>query len=151
MGAIVIRREYTNEFRPEVTSWLLGNVGDRISLEIDVEISISVDSGFSNPFESDGSSQLTRSTGSFLDDGFFVGSNVSWSGTASGTPFTGSGVITTLTPNVMRLGSITGTFPSAGDYPFNDGTTVNLSMNIQSTDNVQGAVSYTHLTLPTKA
>ncbi len=138
MGAIVTRREYTNEFRPEVTSWLLGNVGDRISLEIDVEISISVDSGFSNPFESDGASQLTRSTGSFLDDGFFVGSNVSWSGTASGTPFTGSGVITTLTPTVMRLGSITGTFPSAGDYPFNDGTTVNLSMNIQSTDNVQG-------------
>ena len=138
MGAIVTRREYTNEFRPEVTSWLLGNVGDRISLEIDVEISISVDSGFSNPFESDGASQLTRSTGSFLDDGFFVGSNVSWSGTASGTPFNGSGVITTLTPTVMRLGSITGTFPSVGDYPFNDGTTVNLSMNIQSTDNVQG-------------
>ena len=138
MGAIITRRDYTNEFRPEVTSWLLGNVGDRISLEIDVEISISVDSGFSNPFESDGASQLTRSTGSFLDDGFFVGSNVSWSGTASGSAFSGSGVITTLTPTVMRLGSITGTFPSAGDYPFNDGTTVNLSMNIQSTDNVQG-------------
>ena len=79
MGAIITRREYTNEFRSEVTSWLLGNVGDRISLELDVEISISVDSGFSNPFESDGATQLTRSTGSFLDDGFFVGSNVSWS------------------------------------------------------------------------
>ena len=138
MGAIVTRREYTNEFRPEVTSWLLGNVGDRITLEIDVEISISVDSGFSSPFESNGSNQITRTTGSFLDDGFFVGSNVSWSGTASGTPFTGSGVITTLTPTVMRLGSITGTFPGSGDYPYNDGTTVNLSMNIQSTDNVQG-------------
>jgi len=138
MGAIITRREYTNEFRPEVTSWLLGNVGDRISLELDVEISISVDSGFSNPFESDGATQLTRSTGSFLDDGFFVGSNVSWSGTASGSAFTGSGVIATLTPTVMRLGSITGTFPSVGDYPFNDGTTVNLTMNIQSTDNVQG-------------
>ena len=138
MGAIVTRREYTNEFRPEVTSWLLGNVGDRITLEIDVEISINVDSTYSNPFNSNGSNQITRSTGSFLDDGFFVGSNVSWSGTGSGTPFTGSGVISTLTPTTMRLSSITGSFPGSGDYPFNDGTTVNLSMNIQSTDNVQG-------------
>ena len=138
MGAIITRREYTNEFRPEVTSWLLGNVGDRITLEIDVEISINVDSTYSNPFNSNGSNQITRSTGSFLDDGFFVGSNVSWSGTGSGTPFSGSGVISTLTPTTMRLSSITGTFPGSGDYPFNDGTTVNLSMNIQSTDNVQG-------------
>ena len=138
MGAIVTRREYTNEFRPEVTSWLLGNVGDRISLEIDVEIEISVDSSFSSPFDSDGSTQLTRLNGSFLDDGFFVGSNISWSGTATGTPFSGSGVITMLTPNVMRLGSITGTFPPSGTHPFNDGTTVNSAMNIQSTDNVQG-------------
>lgn len=138
MGAIVTRREYTNEFRPEVTSWLLGNVGDRITLEIDVEISINVDSTFSNPFNSNGSNQITRLTGSFLDDGFFVGSNVSWSGTASGSAFSGSGVISTLTPTTMRLSSITGSFPGSGDYPFNDGTTVNLSMNIQSTDNVQG-------------
>jgi len=138
MGAIITRREYTNEFRPEVTSWLLGNVGDRITLEIDVEISINVDSTYSNPFNSNGSNQITRSTGSFLDDGFFVGSNVSWYGTGSGTPFSGSGVISTLTPTTMRLSSITGTFPGSGDYPFNDGTTVNLSMNIQSTDNVQG-------------
>ena len=50
MGAIITRREYTNEFRPEVTSWLLGNVGDKISLELDVEISISVDSTLSNYF-----------------------------------------------------------------------------------------------------
>ena len=128
MGAIVTRREYTNEFRPEVTSWLLGNVGDRITLEIDVEISINVDSTYSNPFNSNGSNQITRLTGSFLDDGFFVGSNVSWSGTASGSAFSGSGVISTLTPTTMRLSSITGSFPGSGDYPFNDGTTVNLSL-----------------------
>ena len=69
MGAIITRREYTNEFRPEVTSWLLGNVGDKISLELDVEISISVDSTLSNPFDSNGSNQIIRSTGSFLEDG----------------------------------------------------------------------------------
>ena len=71
MGAIITRREYTNEFRPEVTSWLLGNVGDKISLELDVEISISVDSTLSNPFDSNGSNQIIRSTGSFLGRRFF--------------------------------------------------------------------------------
>ena len=138
MGAIVTRREYTNEFRPEVTSWLLGNVGDRISLEIDVEIQISFISSFSNPIESDGSNQLTRSTGSFLDDGFFVGSNISFVGSENGSSFAGTGVVTMLTPTVMRLGSIVGTFPGSGDYPFNDGTVENSDITIVSTDNVAG-------------
>ena len=78
MGAIITRREYSNEFRPEKTSWLLGNVGDRITLEIDIEIEVSFNSSFSNPMESNGTEQLTRLTGSFLDDGFFIGSNISW-------------------------------------------------------------------------
>ena len=138
MGATITRREYTNEFRPEVTSWLLGNVGDRIALELDVEIEIATDSSPSVVFTSNGSNQIERSSGSFLLDGFFVGCNVSFSGTASGSGFTGSGTITTLTPTVMRLSSITGTFPVSGDYPFTDGTTTNSSMNIQSNDNVQG-------------
>jgi len=138
MGAIITRREYANEFRSEKTSWLLGNVGDRISLEIDVEISISVDSSFSNPFNSNGSNQISRSTGSFLDDGFFVGCDIEWSGITSGSSFTGSARITTLTPTVMRLSLINGTFPSSGDYPFNDGSTVNSTINIFSVNNVEG-------------
>lgn len=136
MGAIITRREYTNEFRPENTSWLLGNVGDRITLEIDVEIEISFNSSFSNPIESNGTEQLTRLTGSFLDDGFFIGSNISWD--YGGT--TGAGVVTVLTPTTMRVGSITGTFPVLGVYPFNDGTTVNPTISIESTDNVEGVV-----------
>ena len=138
MGAIITRREYTNEFRPEVTSWLLGNVGDRITLELDVEVSISFISGFSNPIESNGSNQFTRSTGSFLDDGFFVGANVGFAGSNNGTPFAGTAVITMMTPTIVRLGSIVGTFPSSGDYPFNDGTVENSSIQFQSTDNVSG-------------
>ena len=138
MGAIITRREYTNEFRPEVTSWLLGNVGDKISLELDVEISISVDSTLSNPFDSNGSNQIIRSTGSFLEDGFFIGSTVYWLGTNSGTVFNGVGVVTTLTPNTMRVNLTSGTFAPAGDYPFNNGTTENLTLNIYALDNVQG-------------
>ena len=139
MGAIITRREYSNEFRPEKTSWLLGNVGDRITLEIDVEIEVSFNSSFSNPMESNGTEQLSRLTGSFLDDGFFIGSNISWN--YGGT--TGTGVVTVLTPTTMRVGSITGTFPIAGTYPFNDGTTVNPIISIESTDNVQGvALNY---------
>ena len=136
MGAIIIRREYSNEFRAEKTSWLLGNVGDRITLELDIEIEVSFNSSFSNPIESNGTNQLTRLSGSFLDDGFFVGSNISFN--YGGT--TGTGVVTVLTPTTMRVGSITGTFPVSGTYPFNDGTTVNPIFSIESTDNVQGVV-----------
>ena len=136
MGAIITRREYSNEFRAEKTSWLLGNVGDRITLELDIEIEVSFNSSFSNPIESNGTNQLTRLSGSFLDDGFFVGSNISFN--YGGT--TGTGVVTVLTPTTMRVGSITGTFPVSGTYPFNDGTTVNPIFSIESTDNVQGVV-----------
>ena len=136
MGAIITRREYANEFRAEKTSWLLGNVGDRITLELDVEIEVSFNSSYSNPMESNGTEELTRLTGSFLDDGFFVGSNISFD--YGGT--TGAGVVTVLTPTTMRVGSITGTFPVLGVYPFNDGTTVNPIISIESTDNVQGVV-----------
>jgi len=136
MGAIITRREYANEFRAEKTSWLLGNVGDRITLELDIEIEVSFNSSFSNPIESNGTNQLTRLSGSFLDDGFFVGSNISFD--YGGT--TGAGVVTVLTPTTMRVGSITGTFPVLGVYPFNDGTTVNPIISIESTDNVQGVV-----------
>ena len=127
MGAIITRREYSNEFRAEKTSWLLGNVGDRITLELDIEIEVSFNSSFSNPIESNGTNQLTRLSGSFLDDGFFVGSNISFD--YGGT--TGAGVVTVLTPTTMRVGSITGTFPVLGVYPFNDGTTVNPIISIE--------------------
>ena len=63
MGAIITRREYTNEFRPEKTSWLLGNVGDKISLELDLDVEISTDSSFSNPYESDGVDTITQNVG----------------------------------------------------------------------------------------
>ncbi len=79
MGAIITRREYTNEFRPEKTSWLLGNVGDRITLELDVDIEISFESSFSNSIDSDGTTEFVRSAGSFFDDGFTNGTSISWS------------------------------------------------------------------------
>ena len=77
MGAIITRREYTNQFRPETTSWLIGNVGDRITLELDVEVEIQFRSSFSNPIESDGANEFVRSAGSFFEDGFVIGSNIS--------------------------------------------------------------------------
>ena len=62
MGATITRREYTNEFRPEVTSWLLGNVGDRITLELDVEVQIIFTSSNSQTLTFDGTNQFTRSS-----------------------------------------------------------------------------------------
>lgn len=139
MGAIITRREYTSEyFVTDPTTWLLGNVGDIMRLRIDVEFEISSTSGFSNVFTVSNSDQFTRSTGSFLDDGFFVGASVDWSGTAGGSSFTGSAVISTLTPTVMRFTLINGTFPNGGDYPFNDGTTVNSSIKIECVNVVEG-------------
>ena len=140
MGAQITLREYTNQFRPEKTSWLLGNVGDKISLQLNLEVEISTTSSFSNSFQSNGTNKITQNTGDFGSNGFYIGTNVSWSGTNNGTPFSGTGVITVLSPTSMILGTITGTFPPNGSHPFNDGTTINLSLNIQSTDNVEGVV-----------
>jgi len=144
MGAIITRREYSNEFRPEKTSWLLGNVGDRITLELDVEVEIQFVSSFSNPVSSDGTNELIRSTGSFLDDGFTNGGAISWTTTVDtgGGPVveSGTGVVTLLTATRMRVGSIVGTFPSAYDFPYNDGSTITTPLTIDSTDNVEGVV-----------
>ena len=136
MGAIITRREYTNQFRAETTSWLLGNVGDRITLELDVEIEIVFQSGYSNPIESDGSNQFVRSSGSFLDDGFTIGSTIGWTGATLGGPAIGTGTVTMLTPTIMRVSLLTGIFPPAGDYPFNDGTITNSELSIISGDTV---------------
>ena len=144
MGAIITRREYTNEFRPEKTSWLLGNVGDRITLELDVDIEISFESSFSNPIESDGTTEFVRSAGSFFDDGFTNGTSISWNTTVDtgGGPVanSGTGTITLLTPTRMRVNVLTGTFPPAHNYPFNDGTTVTTPIQIDSADFVDGVV-----------
>lgn len=137
MGILITNREYTNQFRAETTSWLLGNVGDRIDLKLNVEVSIVSASSYSNPIESDGTDQLTRTTGSFLSDGFAVGTSIAWSSDNNGTPFSGTGTITMLTPTTMRVGSITGTFPTVGAYPFTDGTNTNGVFTVTSTDGVQ--------------
>ena len=136
MGAIITRREYTNQFRPETTSWLIGNVGDRITLELDVEVEIQFRSSFSNPIESDGANEFVRSAGSFFEDGFTIGSNISWTLTVLGVPLTGTGTITMLTPTIMRVTVLTGAFPPAGDYPFEDGTVSNSDLIITSADYV---------------
>ena len=114
MGAQITLREYTNQFRPEKTSWLLGNVGDKISLQLNLEVEISTTSSFSNSFQSNGTNKITQNTGDFGSNGFYIGTNVSWSGTNNGTPFSGTGVITVLSPTSMILGTITGTFPPNG-------------------------------------
>ena len=147
MGAQIILREYTNQFRPEKTSWLLGNVGDKISLQLNLEVEISVDSSFSNVFESDGVNTITQNIGDFSSSGFYVGTTVSWLTTydvyGNGQPpvtYSGTGVINVLSPKRMILGSITGSFPPSSSYPFNTSTQINTSMNIQSTDNVEGVL-----------
>ena len=140
MSATLTRREYTNQFRAEKTSWLLGNVGDKISLELDLDVEISTDSSFSNPYESDGVDTITQNVGDFRSSGFYVGANVTWLAKDGILPKIGTGVITVLSPTSMKIGSITGNFPPSGLYPFNDGSQINSSWNIQSTDNVEGVV-----------
>ena len=103
MGATITRREYTNEFRPEVTSWLLGNVGDRITLELDVEVQIIFTSSNSQTLTFDGTNQFTRSSGSFLTDGFFVGATFVFFAVEQTTPVIFTGTITVLTPKTMRF------------------------------------------------
>lgn len=140
MGAIITRREYTNQFRPETTSWLIGNVGDRITLELDVEVEINFRSSFSNPIESDGTNQFVRSAGSFLEDGFKVGGAILWDVSTAGGPFSGTGTISMLTPEIMRVTVSTGTFPPSGDYPFNDGTIINSELLLLTTDTVESLI-----------
>lgn len=144
MGAIITRREYTNEFRAEKTSWLLGNVGDRITLELDVEVEIQTVSSYSNTITSDGTSEFVRATGSFLEDGFTNGGNIAWSTTVDtgGGPNSeiGTGTITLLTPTRMRVSLTSGVFPSAYAFPFTDGTITTTPLTIESTDNVEGVV-----------
>jgi hypothetical protein len=111
-------------------------VGDRITLELDVEIEIQFQSGFSNPIESDGSNEFVRSSGSFYEEGFTIGSAIAWISATSSGPALGTGTITMLTPTIMRVTVLTGTFPPSGDYPFNDGTIVNSDVVITSADYV---------------
>lgn len=144
MGAIITRREYTNEFRAEKTSWLLGNVGDRITLELDVEVEIYFESSYSVSVESDGVNEFIRSSGSFLDDGFVVGKVAAWLTTVDigGGPvnYIGTGTITLLTPTRMRVSLLTGGFPPAFNYPFTDGTNTTTGLQLSTTDNVDGLV-----------
>ena len=118
MSAKLTRREYTNQFRSEKTSWLLGNVGDKISLELDFEINVATTSSFSNQFESNGVDTITQNVGNFNSDGFFAGSFIGWSTTVSiggGSPvaFVGTGTITVLTPTSMIVSVSGWTFPPA--------------------------------------
>ena len=145
MSAKLTRREYTNQFRSEKTSWLLGNVGDKISLELDFEINVATTSSFSNQFESNGVDTITQNVGNFNSDGFFAGSFIGWSTTVSiggGSPvaYVGTGTITVLTPTSMIVSVSGGTFPPAYDYPVNSSNVKNTELLIFSGDNVEGVV-----------
>jgi len=144
MGAIITRREYTNEFRAEKTSWLLGNVGDRITLELDVDIEVEFESSYSVSTESDGTNEFVRSSGSFFDDGFINGAGIAFATTydPGGGPvvYAGTGTITLLTPTRMRISLTSGTFPPAFNYPFTNGTETSTNLIIQTSDNVDGLV-----------
>ena len=144
MGIVLTRREYENQFRAEKTSWLLGNVGDIITLELDFEIEINSVSSYSVPFTSNGSNEFSRSTGSFFNDGFTVGTSISWATSygPTGSPVsqTGTATISVLTPTLMRLTGVVGTFPTAFSYPFNDGTNEGTPITIESGDPIEGAL-----------
>ena len=141
---LVTRREYTNQFRAEKTSWLLGNVGDIITLELDTEVQIESISSLPNVFKSNGLNEFTRTTGSFPSEGFSVGSVISWSTTVttSGTTVThtGSGTITILNPTFMRVTLISGTFPPINAYPYNDGTNSTTNLNILSSESIDALI-----------
>tara|TARA_R100000951_G_scaffold42891_1_gene36019 strand:- start:1353 stop:3737 length:2385 start_codon:yes stop_codon:yes gene_type:complete len=116
----------------------LGNVGDRIILEIDVEVEIFFQSSNSQTIVSNGSNQFIRSSGNFLEDGFFVGCLIGWSTVTGAVTYIGTGVVTTLSPTRMRLTLVSGTFPPTGTFPFDDGTTVATPLIMFSNNNVEG-------------
>ncbi|HEY6038804.1 MAG TPA: hypothetical protein VIV58_31195 [Kofleriaceae bacterium] len=69
----------------------------------------------------------TRSSGSFLTDGFFVGQVVSWTGFVNGANNQSNVTITALTATVMTVGGVTIAETStattvAGQSPVLDGT-----------------------------
>jgi len=141
---LITRREYTNQFRAETTSWLLGNVGDIITLEIDTEVTIESVSSQSNPFTSNGIDEFTRATGNFQAEGHSVGSTIAWNVdvTTSGIPanYSGTGTITVLNPTFMRVTVVSGTFPPSFDYPFGNSSVTTSELGIFSTDQIDAVV-----------
>ena len=146
---LVTRREYTNQFRAEKTSWLLGNVGDIISLEIDVEIEIQTVSSQQSILNSNNTStvkEFTTTVGDFQADGFSTGGLISWNTTlkigSGSTPviYSGTGTIDILNSSFMRITVVSGTFPPTFGYPQINGNDESTPLTIFSADKIDGLI-----------
>ena len=126
--ALITSRKYSNLFRVEDTDYLTGNVGDVIDVEIQYEVSIDTISTYGNTFNVSGGDTVTRTVGSWFNEGFAVGQsiNLSWLTTPSvGAPTTTAYTadIVTITPTVMIVTNVldfpaaTPTFLATGVFP----------------------------------
>ena len=143
---LVTKREYTNIFRAETTTWPLWNTGDIITLDLDLEAEIKSESEQTNPYKIPASvDRIVRTSGSFFDDGFASGMSVSIAYTAAGTPKTITGTIGTLLADTMFLTGLSGAL-DAGDYPYNDSVTTNSTIVVTSTSSINGIeMEYAHI------
>ena len=143
---LVTKREYTNLFRPETTTWPLWNTGDIITLDLDLEAEIKSESAQTNPYTIPSTvDRIIRTSGSFFDDGFASGMSVSIAYTLAGVPKTITGTIGTLLSDTMFLTGLSAAIDAAS-YPFDNGTTQNSTIVITSTSSINGIeVEYSHI------
>lgn len=81
MGIRILKREYSNPFRPEVTDWLLGNVGDWIKAKFTIEAGVDYIASQSEPLNINTEEKTIRLMNGkkWANYGFDVGSNVNMS------------------------------------------------------------------------
>ena len=147
--ALITSRKYSNLFRVEDTDYLTGNVGDVIDVEIQYEVSIDTISTYGNTFNVSGGDTVTRTVGSWFDEGFAVGQsiNLSWITTPSvGAPTTTAYTadIVTITPTVMIVTNVldfpaaTPTFLATGVFPSQTATYTFSGYSVFSSSPIEG-------------
>ena len=134
--SILTSRVYSNNFRPETTSFLIANVGDKIDLELQFDVEIRFTSSYAQNIEVTNNDTLTRSSGSFYEDGFKVGDILSIVSEHNTGTKTSSAIIQTLSPNLMVLSGIAGDTIENGFYP--DGN--NGTITIESGSSINGVL-----------
>ncbi len=136
-SALITSRTYepTYGFLGTKTNYLVGNVGDSIHCEINVEIETTSESSTSNPYTVTGNDTITRNTGSFYNDALVVGSTVTVAAFQDGgNPVNVTATILTVTPTTIVL-NVTGGTLINGTYP--SFSPVNTNMLITATSGMQ--------------
>lgn len=147
--ATLVSRVYGNRFDAQTTSFLIGNVGDIIDLTLQFDVEITSTSSTGNAWTITNNTTITRTIGSWYDEGYLQG------GAVSITLLHNSGVksltatILTLSPTIMVLTALVGDTLENGVYP--DTAAMNGLAYMGSDEPIEGIEFKYNLTSNTQA